>query len=122
MHLSMVPQNRFGGLVEAALRVEQSTTTMYKSRQESKRSAPGTSQKSSEQYSKKRNNGRGYIGRGVGRGVRDQWGPQLLVVAPRVFLPSVLCVRGDTMGSVRDIVQGVSTMARKAILLWSALS
>ena len=26
MHLSVVPQNRFGDLVEAALRVEQSTT------------------------------------------------------------------------------------------------
>ena len=46
VHLSVVPQNRFGDLVEAALRVEQSTTTMYKSRQESKskRSAPVTSQ------------------------------------------------------------------------------
>ena len=39
MHLSMVPHNRFGDLVEAALRVEQSTTAMYQSRQESKRSA-----------------------------------------------------------------------------------
>ena len=47
MHLSVVPQNRFGDLVEAALRVEQSTTAMYQSRQESKRSAPGTSQQSS---------------------------------------------------------------------------
>ena len=27
-----VPQNRFGDLVEAALRVEQSTTAMYQSR------------------------------------------------------------------------------------------
>ena len=36
VHLSVVPQNRFGDLVEAALRVEQSTTTMYQSRQESK--------------------------------------------------------------------------------------
>ena len=44
VHLSVVPQNRFGDLVEAALRVEQSTTTMYQSRQESKRSAPGASQ------------------------------------------------------------------------------
>ena len=49
MHFSMVPHNRFGDLVEAALRVEQSATTMYKSRQESKRSAPGTSQQSSGQ-------------------------------------------------------------------------
>ena len=49
MHLSVVPQNRFGDLVEAALRVEQSTTAMYQSRQESKskRSAPGPSQQSS---------------------------------------------------------------------------
>ena len=29
MHLSVVPHNRFGDLVEAALRVEQSTTAMY---------------------------------------------------------------------------------------------
>ena len=29
VHLSVVPQNRFGDLVEAALRVEQSTTAMY---------------------------------------------------------------------------------------------
>ena len=49
VHLSVVPQNIFGDLVEAALRVEQSTTTMYQSRQESKskRSAPGTSEQSS---------------------------------------------------------------------------
>ena len=36
MHLSVVPQNRFGDLVDAALRVEQSTIAMYQSRQESK--------------------------------------------------------------------------------------
>ena len=50
MHLSVVSQNRFGDLVEAALRVEQSTTAMYQSRQESKskRSAPVTSQQSSD--------------------------------------------------------------------------
>ena len=53
VHLLVVPQNRFGDLVEAALRVEQSTTTMYQSRQESKRSAPGTSQLSFGQYSRK---------------------------------------------------------------------
>ena len=70
VHLSVVPQNRFGDLVEAALRVEQSTTAMYQSRQESKskRSAPGTSQQSSGQYSRKKNKGRGYRGRGAGRG------------------------------------------------------
>ena len=67
MHLSVVPKNRFGDLVEAALRVEQSTTTMYQSRQESKRSAPGRSQQSSGQYNKKRNKGKGYKGRGAGR-------------------------------------------------------
>ena len=70
VHFSMVPHNRFGDLVEAALRVEQSTTTMYQSRQESKskRSAPGMSQQSSRRYSRKRNKGRGYRGRGAGRG------------------------------------------------------
>ena len=29
VHLSMVPQNRFGDLVKAALRVEKCTTAMY---------------------------------------------------------------------------------------------
>ena len=64
MHLSVVPQNRFGDLVEAALRVEQSTMAMYQSREERKRSAPGTSQQSSGQSRKKRNKGRG-AGRGA---------------------------------------------------------
>ena len=63
----MVPQNRFGDLVEAALRVEQSTTTMYQSRLESKRSALGTSQQSSCQFRKKRSKGRGYRGKGASR-------------------------------------------------------
>ena len=67
VHLSVVPQNRFGDVVEAALRVEQSTTAMYQSRQESKRSAPGTSQQSSGQYNRKRSKGRGYRGRGASR-------------------------------------------------------
>ena len=47
VHLFVVPQNKFGDLVEAALRVEKSTTAMYQSKQESKSSAPGTSQQSS---------------------------------------------------------------------------
>ena len=64
VHLSVVPQNRFGELVEAALRVEQSTTAMYQSRQESKskRSAPVTSQQSSGQYSRKKSKSRDYRG------------------------------------------------------------
>ena len=74
MHLSVVPQNRFGDLVEAALRVEQSTTTMYQSRQESKRSAPGTSQQSSGQYSRKKSKGKGYRGRGASRGAISSQG------------------------------------------------
>ena len=43
---------------------------MYQSRQESKskRSAPGMSQQSSGQYSRKKNKGKGYKGRGTGRG------------------------------------------------------
>ena len=75
MNLSVVPQNRFGDLVEAVLRVEQSTIAMYQSRQESKRSAPCTSQQSSGQYSRKKRKGKGYKGRGAGRElslVRDQ--------------------------------------------------
>ena len=47
---------------------------MYQSRQESKRSAPGTSQQSSGQSSKKRSKGRGYRGRGAGRGVASSQG------------------------------------------------
>ena len=74
VHLSVVPHNRFGDLVKAALRVEQSTTAMYQSRQESKRSASGASQHSSGQYSKKRNKGRGYRGRGAGRGAISSQG------------------------------------------------
>ena len=74
VHLSVVPQNRFEDLVEAALRVEQSTTTMYQSRQESKRSASGTSQQSFEQYIKKRKKGRGYRCRGAGRGAISSQG------------------------------------------------
>ena len=38
-------------------------------------------------------------------------------MTPRVFLPSVICVGSDTLGSVRDKVQGVSTVARNANLL-----
>ena len=49
---------------------------MYQSRQESKskRSAPGTSQQSSGQYSRKKNKGRGYRGRGAGRGAISSQG------------------------------------------------
>ena len=83
MHLSMVPQNRFGELVEAALRVEQSTTAMYQSRQESKskRSAPGTSQQSSGQYNRKKSKSRGYRGRGAGQGAISSQGSVRLLVA-----------------------------------------
>ena len=70
----MVPHNRFGDLVEATLRVEKSTTTMYQSRQESKRRAPDTSQESSHRSSRKRSKGRGYRGRGVGRGTTSSQG------------------------------------------------
>ena len=83
MHLSIVPQNRFGDLVEAALRVEQSTTAMYQSRQESKskRSASGTSQQSSGQYSRKKSKSRGYRGRGAGRGAISSQGSVRPLVA-----------------------------------------
>ena len=83
VHLSVVPQNRFGELVEAALRVEQSTTAMYQSRQESKskRSAPVTSQQSSGQYSRKKSKSRGYRGQGAGRGAISSQGSVRLPVA-----------------------------------------
>ena len=74
VHLSVVPQNRFGDLVETALRVEQSTMAMYQSRQERKRSALSTSQQSSGQSSKKRSKGKGYRGRGAGRGAASSQG------------------------------------------------
>ena len=83
VHLSVVPQNRFGDLVEAALRVEQSTTAMYQSRQESKskRSAPVTSQQSSGQYNRKKSKSRGYRGQGAGRGAISSQGSVRLPVA-----------------------------------------
>ena len=127
VHLSVVPQNRFGDLVEAALRVEQSTKAMYQSKLESKskRSAPGIFQQSSGQYSRKKSQVRGYSGRGAGRGAISNQGsvrPRLLAVAPRLFLSFVICVRNDTMGSAGDSLRGVSTVAMKAILLGSVLS
>ena len=81
MHLSVVPQNRFGDLVEASLRVEQSTTAMYQSRQESKRSAPGTSQQSSGQYNRKKTKGRGCRGRGRAPGMQTEARTQAKVYA-----------------------------------------
>ena len=125
VHLSVVPQNRFRDLVEAALRVEQSTTTMYQSRQESKRSAPGTSQQSSGQYNRKKSKGSGYRGRGAGRGAISSQGSVRPLVASsgtQSIPPICHMCRNDTMGSVGDLVQGVSTLARKAISLGSALS
>ena len=74
VHLSMVPHNRFGDLVEATLRVEKSTTTMYQSRQESKRRASDTSQQSSGQSNIKRSKGRGYRDRGANRGTTSSQG------------------------------------------------
>ena len=68
---------------------------------------------------------RGYRGRGASWGTVSSKGlvrPQLPAVTRRVFLPSVICVESDILGSVRDTVQGVSTMARKAISLRSVLS
>ena len=81
MHLSVVLQNRIGDLGEVALRVEQSTTTMYQSRQESKRSAPGTSQQSSGQYNRKKSKGRGCIDRGSAPGIQTEARTQARVYA-----------------------------------------
>ena len=125
VHLSVVPHNRFRDLVEVALRVEKSTTSMYQSRQESKRSAPGTSQQSSGQSSKKRSKGRGYIGRGASRGAISSHRsvrPPIASSGTQSIPPVCHMCQRDTMGSVGDIVQGVSTVARKAILLRSVLS
>ena len=76
-----VPHNRFGDLVEAALRVEKSIIAMYQSRQESKRSAPGTSQQSSGQSNRKKSKGRGYRGRGAGLGAISSQGSMRPLVA-----------------------------------------
>ena len=81
VHLSVVAQNRFGDLVEAALRVEQSTKTMYQSRQESKRSAPSTSQQSSGQCNRKKSKGRGCRGRGSAPGMQTEARTQARVYA-----------------------------------------
>ena len=97
VHLSLVPHNRFGDLVEAALRVEQSTTTMYQSRQESKRSAPDTSQQSSGQYSKKRNKGRGCRGRGRASGMQIEARTQA----------SVYAVTQQDADAAPDVVTGI---------------
>ena len=56
------------------LRVEKSTTAMYQSRQESKRSALSTSQQSSGQSNRKRSNGRCYRGCGASRGTASSQG------------------------------------------------
>ena len=97
VHLSVVPQNRFGDLVEATLRVEQSTTSMYQSRQESKRSASGTSQQSSGQYSKKRNIGRSCRGRGSAPGIQTEARTQARVYA----------VTQQDADSAPDVVTGI---------------
>ena len=55
---------------------------MYLSRHESKRSASGTSQQSSGQYNKKRNNGSSYRGRGAGRGAISSQGSVRSPAAP----------------------------------------
>ena len=62
VHLSVVPQDRFGDLVETVMRIEKSTTNMYQSMEESKKSAPSTSKQSSSQSSRKRSKGKGYRG------------------------------------------------------------
>ena len=54
------------------MRVEQSTTTMYQSRQESKSSAPGASQHCSGQYNRKKSKGRGCRGRGRAPGMQTE--------------------------------------------------
>ena len=71
------------------------------------------------------NKGKGYRDRGAGRGAISSQGsvrPPVASSDTRAFLLFVIGVRGDTMGSVRDIVQGVSTVARKAISKGSAPS
>ena len=97
MHLLVVPHNRFGNLVEAALRVEQSITAMYQSRQESKRSVPGTSQQSSGQYNRKKSKGRG--GRGRGSAPRIQTEPR---TQARVYV-----VTQQDADAAPDVVTGI---------------
>ena len=74
MHLSVVPQNIFRDLVEAAMRVEQSTMDMCQITKESKRSTPRTSQQNLGQNNRKKSKGRGYRGRGASRGAISSQG------------------------------------------------
>ena len=125
VHLSVVPQDRFEDLVETALRIEKSTTNMYQSMEESKKSAPGTSQQSSSQSSRKRSKGKGYRGRDASRGTAFRKGsvrPPGASSDTQSIPPVCDMCRSDTLGSVRDTIQGVSTMARKAISLRSVLN
>ena len=104
VHLSVVPQNRFGDLVEVALRVEQCPTSMYQSRHESKRSAPGASQQSFGQYSRKRNKGSGYRGRGTGLGRGRSSAPEMQIEArtqARVYV-----VTQQDADAASDVVTG----------------
>ena len=98
---------------------------MYHSRQESKKSAPGTSQQSSSQSSKKRSKGKGHRGGGAGRGTAFSQGsvrpPTASSDTQSIPLVCDMC-RSDTLGSVRDTVHGVSTMAKKAISFRSVLN
>ena len=124
VHLSVVPHNRFGDLVEAALRVEQSTTTMYQSRQESKRSVPGTSQQSSGQYNRKKSKGIGYRGRGASRGAISSQGsvrPPVASSGTQSIPPIYDMCRRRHFGECKRYSTGFSIVARKDISLESAL-
>ena len=81
VHLAWASQNKFGELVEAALRVERTVSVLTQRRPDSKRSAPSTSQPDPSQSSRKK--GKKWIGgRGSGRGVASNQGSVRSPVAP----------------------------------------
>ena len=72
-HLAWASQNNFGELVEAVLKVERTVSVLTQGQQDSKRGAPGTSQPSTSQSSRKK--GKKWTdSRGSGRGAASSQG------------------------------------------------
>ena len=81
VHLAWASQNNFGELVAAALKVERSVSVLTQGRPDSKRGAPGTSQPSTSQSSRKK--GKKWTGsRGASRGASSSQGSVRSPTAP----------------------------------------
>ena len=82
VHLAWASQNNFGELVEAALKVEMTVLVLTQGQPDSKRGAPGTSQPSTSQSSRKK--GKKWTdGRGSGQGAAFSQGSVRSPTAPR---------------------------------------